>query len=75
MVIDYSQNIDADKDKLQNSISFCNDWTKPKFPIDGHDALEAGYSGEGIRVVLKLLEHQWVESDFKLTREELLTNM
>jgi poly(A) polymerase len=44
----------------------------PKFPINGDDMLKIGYAGKAMGVVLKQLEKAWVESDFKLSKAQLL---
>ncbi len=62
-----------ERDKFLQEI---NDWEAPEFPLSGADLLEAGYQPTpelGER--LKLLEQAWIESDFKMTKDELLTTI
>ena len=44
----------------------------PEFPVKGKDILNEGISHEQIGKRLKLLEKRWKESNFSLTKEELL---
>jgi len=44
----------------------------PVFPIRGKDLLEFGLENSQIGKMLKILEKKWVDSDFLLTKEELL---
>lgn len=48
----------------------------PIFPIRGHDVLNAGIKDDyKIGKILDKLERQWIDSDFKMTRAELLQNI
>ncbi|THH34663.1 CCA tRNA nucleotidyltransferase [Aliishimia ponticola] len=44
---------------------------RAKFPISASDLIDS-YSGQELGDQLKSLEQRWIESEFKLTREELL---
>lgn len=45
----------------------------PIFPVRGRDVVNAGISGDRkIGKIMDRLEQQWIDSDFKMTREELL---
>ncbi|MEM7327357.1 MAG: CCA tRNA nucleotidyltransferase [Pseudomonadota bacterium] len=48
-------------------------WREPGFPIGGDDALAAGLEGEAIGKALRRVEKVWIESDFDMDREALLT--
>ncbi|RLQ88351.1 CCA tRNA nucleotidyltransferase [Notoacmeibacter ruber] len=49
-------------------------WDIPVFPLRGADLLEAGIpAGPEIGKRLKAAEESWIESDFSLAREDLLT--
>lgn len=48
-------------------------FSPPAFPISGYDLMDAGVSGSEIGTRLKRLEQVWIDSDFSLSREALLT--
>ena len=48
-------------------------WRRPDFPINGDDALAAGLKGRDIGEALSRVAKIWVESDFYLERESLLS--
>ena len=50
-------------------------WTRPKFPLGGNDALAAGLDGPRIGAALNALEEDWIASGFSLKRSELLTRL
>ena len=51
----------------------CEEWVKPKFPLQGHDLAELGMSsGPEMGKQLKALEAKWVESGFSLSKQTLL---
>lgn len=46
---------------------------KPIFPLTGNDLIKKpNISGESIGKYLRILEKQWIESDFTLTKEQLI---
>ncbi len=47
-------------------------WRRPDFPINGDDALAAGYKGRDIGAALSRVGRSWVDSDFQLQRDALL---
>lgn len=50
-----------------------NAWEpETQFEIDGNDLLSLGFSGIGLGNELKRLKSLWVESDYSLTKKELL---
>lgn len=52
------------------------EWKIPKFPISGHILMERGYkAGPRMTEVMTALKDQWIESNFKLTQEELLDSI
>lgn len=54
-------------------IETAENWPIPQFPLRGADLLEAGIpAGPQIGERLKTAEDRWVDSDFQLTRDELL---
>jgi poly(A) polymerase len=49
-------------------------WIPRAFPLSGEDLLKAGLTpGPKVGKLLTQLEDQWIESDFKLTKEKLLS--
>lgn len=69
-------NLAAEKKYINNLneiLEFINAAEIPLFPIRGRDLLEKGVApNEKIGATLKLLENEWIESGFKMSREELL---
>ncbi len=56
-----------------DAIAFVRGFEAPIFPLKGRDLLDAGFeAGPDMGELLKQLEHDWVESDFTLTRDALL---
>ena len=47
-------------------------WQAPAFPLRGDDIVALGVQGPDIGAALRGLEHDWIESDFALTRDQLL---
>ncbi|MEM8616357.1 MAG: CCA tRNA nucleotidyltransferase [Pseudomonadota bacterium] len=48
-------------------------WKRPDFPIKGDDALAAGLKGREVGEALSRVGRVWVDSDFMLEREALLS--
>ena len=44
----------------------------PRFPINGSDVVNCGVSGSNIGIIMKKLETLWINSEFKLTKQELM---
>ncbi len=54
-------------------LNYAENWPSPTLPVKGRDLIKAGFvAGPEIGVKLKHLEAVWVDSDFKLSKEELL---
>jgi len=54
-------------------LELAENWNCPDFPVRGRDLLDKGVkAGAGLGDLLSKLEEQWVESDFQLTKEDLL---
>lgn len=54
-------------------LNFADSWVIPQYPVTGKDLLEKGFqAGAGLGVILRELETEWINSDFNLSREELL---
>jgi poly(A) polymerase len=50
-------------------------WERPKFPLGGADALNAGLQGPAIGEALGRIEEAWIASGFSLSRENLLRRL
>lgn len=57
----------------QKFISIYKSRTRPTFPLTGNDLLRIGEKDKEIGRKLKLLKNIWIESNFKISKEELLT--
>ncbi len=56
-------------------LSYAENWDIPIMPVQGRDLMKTGFSaGPEIGARLKNLEAVWLDSDFKLTKEELLAH-
>lgn len=54
-------------------LKFAEKWEEPTFPLKGTDLQEIGVpAGPGMGKILKQLEEDWVEADFRLERDALL---
>ena len=62
-------------DEVSALFQLARDWAKPDFPLSGDDALSAGLKGPAIGKALRKVEDVWIESDFALTRAELLERL
>ena len=61
--------------RIRRLLTFAGSWKRPVFPIGGKDLVKAGMQpGPDVGTRLKALEDRWVESGFKLAREELLAS-
>ena len=57
-------------------LSLAEQWKKPVFPLDGRDAMAAGFEqGPKIGEVLRDLEQSWIDADFALDRTTLLERL
>jgi poly(A) polymerase len=51
-------------------------WTRPKFPLTGHDAAAAGLEpGPEVGAALRRTEAWWIDRDFRPSREALLEEL
>jgi poly(A) polymerase len=57
------------------TISAIDHFNPPKFPVRGSDLLKFGLAGKEISSKMSELEKLWIESNFKLTKAELLENL
>ena len=58
-----------------SDLDFLRDYVPPVFPVNGHDLLELGYSGQNLGETLESLEQKWMQSAFLLDRETLLSGI
>ncbi len=64
---------DGDKAEMLNLL---RGWEPPRFPVSGSDLKEAGVPpGPAIGLCLTKLKERWLDSDFRLTKEELFENL
>lgn len=64
---------EIDSEKAANVLQEVENAIVPIFPLRGRDLIEHKIAfGEKIGQVLALLEQQWIDSNFNLTRDELL---
>lgn len=58
---------------FQRLLDFLGRWKRPVFPVRGKDLLARGFEpGAELGAKLTELEQRWIESDFTLTREQLI---
>ncbi len=51
-------------------------WTIPVFPLSGKDLIAAGIpKNKEFGKMLNQMREEWIESDFKLTKDKLLVKM
>jgi tRNA nucleotidyltransferase (CCA-adding enzyme) len=51
-------------------------WKLPKFPVNGNDLIQMGMRpGEEIGLTISQLKKEWAESDYMLTKDELLAKI
>ena len=66
---------------LQNSLNcqmldFAESWAIPIFPLLGRDLIKVGIkAGPTLGQNLKRLENEWIEGDFNLSKEELISRI
>jgi len=66
----------ADDTRWRALLKIANAWTKPEFPLDGRDAMAAGLDeGPKIGVILRTLEQEWIEAEFRSDRRVLLKRL
>lgn len=60
----------------QKVFRYCDKWQVPSFPLQGRDLMAEGMlAGPAVGEALKVLENEWIESDFSLTRQDLLKQL
>jgi tRNA nucleotidyltransferase/poly(A) polymerase len=67
---------DAPAKKFLRQLKWLKRYVRPVFPIKGQDLLNQGVqAGPQVSEIMQKLESEWVESGFKLSREELLASI
>ena len=62
--------------KQQRLFLYCDEWQVPSFPLQGRDLMARGMlAGPAVGEALKVLESEWVGSDFSLTKQMLLKQL
>jgi poly(A) polymerase len=63
-------------DDASPALAHAAQWTRPRFPVTGHDLIAAGAApGPDLGARLDALEEAWIASGFTLTRDALLAGM
>ncbi len=66
---------DENHEAWRKILAYGEAWPIPVFPVQGKDLMAGGLkSGVEIGRKLRALEQEWAQSDFQLTREEMLTS-
>lgn len=69
-------NIEMPSDKKVDTLqTLVNTWEIPNFIINGEDLKKIGYNGPEIGKRLQSLHKMWIESNFELTKEQLLNRL
>lgn len=70
---------EASADALKTALVYlqkAEKWVRPILPVRGKDLLELGHdAGPNIGKAIRALEAKWIESGFKLNKEELLSGI
>lgn len=62
--------------RLSTLLGLAERFEKPKFPLSGADVLKAGLpAGPKVGELLAVLENQWVDMNFSLSRDKLLERL
>ena len=67
-----SEQIEA-VEQAKKIISESRSWSYPDVPINGDDIIAIGYKGQKIGEIKDFLLENWIESDFSLSKEQLLS--
>ncbi len=75
LIIEWAQQPDA-SGMWRTLYDEANAWDRPAMPVSGDDLLARGISeGPAIGDTLRKLETEWIDSDFKLKRDQLLARL
>lgn len=56
-------------------LRLAEDWSRPRFPLTGEDALALGAAGPAVGRALRALEQAWIAGDFREDRPALLDRL
>ncbi len=59
-------------DQIWQDLDFITTYEPPIFPVNGNDLISLGFKGVEIGKVLSKLKNQWVKSEFKMNKKDLL---
>ncbi len=68
-------NIENPSMQFQELIELAKSWQMPEFKINGENVMKMGYNGPQVGKILNKLHQMWIESDFELSMEELLSRV
>lgn len=66
---------DPSEEKFKTLQTLVNTWEVPNFIINGEDLKKIGYNGPEIGKRLQSLHVMWIESNFELSKEQLLNRL
>lgn len=66
-------NIESPSIVCKQLVERANAWEMPEFKIDGENIVKLGYNGPQIGKMLRKLHQMWIDSDFELSKEQLLS--
>lgn len=58
--------------EIKDILDYINNFSLPLFPLNGNDLMNLGYAGKDVGLMLDKAKKRWIESDFRLSKEELL---
>jgi poly(A) polymerase len=68
-------NIENPSKNYQHLLNLAMTWDLPKFEINGENITKLGYNGPQVGKILNKLHNMWIESDFELSKEQLLSRI
>lgn len=60
------------REEERESLLSLSEWTPPSFPVPAADLMEKGFEGKALGDKLKQLEQEWEESEYRLSKDDLL---
>jgi tRNA nucleotidyltransferase/poly(A) polymerase len=61
--------------EAQKNLKFLNEFSLPKFPLNGEDLIKLGLKGEAVGQAIKKSKIFWAENNFKTSKENLLKTL
>lgn len=69
-----NRRLDCDMDRLAMDLKALRIWDLPTFPLNGRDLIASGVEpGPHMGKLVRQLEESWIESDFQLSSDDLLS--